>query len=87
MALPTSRLQDQRYLGDGRSKLLHDLLHEDPTSRGCRIMDVLGSGQAVRFEPDGVKQAMTEEYTLCGKCFYGVERRRVEITRKFGDGA
>jgi len=85
MAIPTSRFQDQRYLGDGEKLIVHDLLHEDPTAGGCRAFDLVKSGQAVRFEPDRLRQALAEGYQRCDKCFFGLERRRVFVTRELVD--
>lgn len=85
MAISTTRLQDQRYLGDPSTCIVHDLLHEDPTPRGCRTFDLVKSGQAVRFEPDALRQAKAEGYQPCDKCFFGLERRRVFITRELID--
>ncbi len=85
MAIPANRLEDQRYLGDAPRKVLHDLLHEDPTPKGCQTFPLVQSGAAVRFEPDSIRQAQAEGYQLCPKCFFGLERRRVSLTKTFVD--
>lgn len=85
--MPTARLQDQRYLGDAQALIVHDLLHEDTTPRGCRVFDLVQSGQAVRFQPDRLRQALAEGYKRCEKCFFGLERRRVFVTRELVDKA
>ncbi len=87
MAIPTTKLEDQRYLGDAQRKVLHDLLHEDPTPKGCQTYALTQSQQAFRFEPDSIKQAQAEGYVLCPKCFFGLDRRRIKLTREFVDKA
>jgi hypothetical protein len=86
MAAAATSLTEQRYLGDSGSKVVHDLYHEDPTPRGCRAFDLLRSGAAVRFEPDSLRQARSEGYGTCEKCFLGLERRRTSVTRELIEG-
>jgi hypothetical protein len=74
-----SKAQDklsQRYLGDAVAMIVHDLDHEDPTATGCGTDALLASGNAVRFEPDKLRQAAEEGYRNCPKCLYRYDTRR-----------
>lgn len=87
MAIPTSNLREQRYLGDAEAMRVHDLMHEDPTPKGCRTLEIVKSGRGVRFEPDSLRQAASEGYQTCPKCFFGLEMRRAFVTRELVDKA
>lgn len=75
MAVATQVRTDQRYLGDAAAMVVHDVLHEDPTPQGCRVGGLLRSGNAVRFEPDKLRQAVAEGYQMCGRCLYRLDDR------------
>jgi len=81
MASPTSSLKSQRYIGDLESHVVHDLYHEDPLPDGCRAFELIKSGLAAKFEPDKLRQAVKEGYEICQKCMFGLDRRRVFMTR------
>ncbi|GBD14472.1 hypothetical protein HRbin25_00346 [bacterium HR25] len=86
MAEPTNSLKGQRYIGDVENKIVHDVLHEDPTPDGCRIWDLVQAGKAVRFQPDRLSQAVQEGYQPCNKCLFAYTMRRTALTRHFLDG-
>jgi hypothetical protein len=75
MAVATKDRADQRYVGDAAAKVVHDSMHEDPTPAGCRLGPLLRSGEAVRFEPDKLRQATAEGYEMCGRCLYRLDDR------------
>lgn len=65
MARPTHTKSAQRFLGDERVRVVHDLQN----ARGaCEIEEVLDDGRGVRFEPDSLQQAVDERYTPCHRC-------------------
>lgn len=82
MAISTSERESQRYIGDGRVRIVHDALHEDPTPHGCNIGGLLRASAAVRFEPDRLRQAQSEGYTLCERCFYRLEDRPSQTIKR-----
>ncbi len=83
MAFPVQSLRGRHYIGDPGTMTVHDVLHEDPTPDGCRIWDLVRSGQAVGFQPDKLRQAVAEGYAPCPKCLYNYQLRRPSFTQRF----
>lgn len=68
-------------MGNTRDKLVHDLLHEDPGPKGCKVFEAVQEGLAVRFEPDRLRAAREEGFQPCPRCFYRLEARRTYFTK------
>jgi hypothetical protein len=54
-----TRFEHNRYLGDKRTRLVHDL---DALTDGCRIDDLLASEQFAAFGPDSLAEARNRGY-------------------------
>ena len=54
-----SRFEHFRWLGDKRTQRVHDLDHIQP---GCRLDDLLQSGQFATFGPDVQAEARNRGY-------------------------
>lgn len=74
MIVPVSSRNGFQYLGNTRSKEVHDLYQEDTRPSGCQINEILGAGHAVRFVPDLLSTAHSEGYDNCAKCLGGSTR-------------
>ena len=61
-----ARFEHHRWLGDKRSQRVHDLDHIQP---GCRLDDLLSSGQFVTFGPDLLAEARNRGYKQDRHCF------------------
>ena len=59
-----------RYVGDKRTRIVHDLDREDGTFRGCGI-DRIPLADVVTFEPDILHEAHRQGYRFCGTCIGG----------------
>ncbi len=86
MAVPITSLRGRHYVGDLETKIVHDVIHEDPTPEGCKIWELVRSGRAVGFESDRLQQALREGYTPCPKCLYNYQLRRPAFTQRFLKG-
>jgi hypothetical protein len=65
MSRPTQTKRGQRYLGDDSNMIVHDL----ERARGaCEIDEILDEGRGVRFEPDKLEQAESEQFRHCHRC-------------------
>ena len=62
----TERLN--RFLGDSKNMIFHDLLYEEEGTDGCGVDLILEEGHAVGFFPDKREQARMEGYEPCQKC-------------------
>ncbi len=58
MARPT-RFEHNRYVGDKRNRLVHDL---DAATDDCRIDDLMASAQFLAFGPDTLAEARNRGY-------------------------
>lgn len=58
MSRPT-RFEHNQYVGDKRSRLVHDL---DASTDDCRIDDLLASEQFAAFGPDSLAEARNRGY-------------------------
>jgi hypothetical protein len=63
----------KRYIGNKRTKVVHDLINEDKKPSGCQIDNILRSGHGVGFYPDTLIQAHLESYEKCSKCMKNSE--------------
>ena len=64
MSRPT-RFEHNRYVGDKRTHLVHDL---DQSTDACRIDDLMASGQFQAFGPDTPVEARNRGYGPCPRC-------------------
>jgi len=53
------RFEHNRYVGDKRSRLVHDL---DAATEECRIDDLMASEQFAAFGPDSLAEARNRGY-------------------------
>lgn len=68
MAYLTSSREGKRFLGNRDNREVHDLRHEDKNQGGCRISELIRSGQAVGFIIDNLEQTHKERYVDCPRC-------------------
>lgn len=64
MARPR-QFEHHRYLGDKRSKVVHDL---DAAVEACRIADLLAAETFLAFGPDTLVEARNRTYRPCRHC-------------------
>lgn len=69
MSRPT-KFEDNRYLGDKRRQVVHDLDH---LLDGCQLDELLASEQFAAFGPDTVAEARNRGYHACA-CIKRQER-------------
>jgi hypothetical protein len=60
-----SRFEHNRYLGDKRSRLVHDL---DQAVDACDIPGLMASERFAAFGPDSPVEARNRGYRPCGHC-------------------
>ena len=60
-----TRFEHNRYVGDKRSRVVHDL---DAATDACRIDDLLASEQFAAFGPDSLAEARNRGYRPCRHC-------------------
>jgi hypothetical protein len=60
------QLGKSRYIGDSRTKVVHDRWHAD--CQGCGVRDIVRDGHAVGFQPDTLDGALWEGYEYCEAC-------------------
>jgi hypothetical protein len=60
-----SRFEHNRFLGDKRSRLVHDL---DQAGEGCDIPELMASERFAAFGPDSVAEARNRGYRPCRRC-------------------
>lgn len=65
LPLPTPTRSAQRYLGDAKAKVVHDLLNEQPE---CDALGIIAQGNGERFVPDKVQFALSIGYRACPHC-------------------
>ncbi|MFO7246499.1 MAG: hypothetical protein FWJ62_04630 [Thermaerobacter sp.] len=65
MPLYTPTRNAQRYLGDGKAKVVHDLLNEKPE---CGALDIIAARNGERFVPDKLEFALSLGYKACPHC-------------------
>lgn len=68
MPLFTPTRSAQRYLGDGKAKVVHDLLNEQPE---CGALDIIANRNGERFVPDKLDFALSLGYKACPHCLPG----------------
>jgi hypothetical protein len=71
MSRPT-RFEHNRYLGDKRSMIFHDLDH---VVDACRLDDLLASEQFLAFAPDTPAEARNRGFKPCPHC---LPRERID---------
>lgn len=64
MTRPT-RFEHNRYLGDKRSRIVHDL---DEAGDGCAIDELMASQRFASFGPDTLAEARNRGYRPCRHC-------------------
>ena len=64
MSRPT-RFEHNQYVGDKRSRLVHDL---DAVTDACAIDDLMASEQFAAFGPDTLAEARNRGYRPCRRC-------------------
>ncbi len=64
MTRPT-RFEHHRYLGDKRSRAVHDL---DEAGDGCAIDELVASQRFASFGPDTLAEARNRGYRPCRRC-------------------
>lgn len=69
MSRPT-KFEDNRYLGDKRRQVVHDLDH---LLDGCQLDELMASEQFAAFGPDTVAEARNRGYHAC-ECIKRQER-------------
>ncbi|HEY8449561.1 MAG TPA: hypothetical protein VIL95_03695 [Bacillota bacterium] len=65
MPLFTPTRSAQRYLGDAKTKVVHDLLNEQPE---CEALKIISARQGERFVPDKLEFALSIGYKACPHC-------------------
>ncbi|HEX6989256.1 MAG TPA: hypothetical protein VF282_07265 [Bacillota bacterium] len=65
MPLYTPTRSAQRYLGDGKAKVVHDLLNEQPE---CGALEIIANRNGERFVPDKLDFALSLGYKACPHC-------------------
>jgi hypothetical protein len=60
-----TRFEHNRYLGDKRSRLVHDL---DQAADACDIPGLMASERFAAFGPDSPGEARNRGYRPCGHC-------------------
>jgi hypothetical protein len=70
VATRPSRFEHHRWLGDKRTRLVHDLDH---AGEDCDIPGLLASERFAAFGPDTVDEARNRGYRPCRRC-QGSER-------------
>ena len=64
MSRPT-RFEHNRYVGDKRSRVVHDL---DQAADGCAIDELMASERYAAFGPDTLAEASNRGYRPCPHC-------------------
>ena len=57
----------RRYVGDKRTRIVHDLDRESCSARGCHVSDIM-SADVVTFEPDTLREAYRRGFDFCPSC-------------------
>lgn len=65
MPWPTPSRAAQRYLGNAKTKIVHDLLNEQPE---CEALEIIAANQGERFIPDKIELALAIGYKACPHC-------------------
>jgi hypothetical protein len=65
------QLGKRRYIGDSRTRIVHDRWHADCPE--CGVRDVARDGYAVGFEPDTLDGALWAGYEYCETCIDSTE--------------
>jgi hypothetical protein len=60
-----SRFEHQRYVGDKRSQVVHDL---DQSAEACAIDELMRSERFAAFGPDTLPEAVNRGYRPCRHC-------------------
>jgi hypothetical protein len=60
-----SRFEHNRWLGDKRTRLVHDLDH---AGEACDIPGLMASERFAAFGPDTLAEARNRGYRPCGRC-------------------
>lgn len=68
MAYRTFTRDGKRFIGNSKTKELHDLTREDRGPGGCRIDELLKAVAGAGFHPDSLIAAHREGYHDCDKC-------------------
>lgn len=70
MPLYTPSRAAQRFLGDSKTKIVHDLLNEQPE---CKALEIIAARRGERFTPDKLEFALSEAvgYKACPYCLPG----------------
>jgi hypothetical protein len=71
MVRELKQLGRRRYVGDSRTRLVHDRWHAD--CQGCGLRDIVRDGHAVGFEPDTLDGALWAGYEYCEACIDSTE--------------
>ena len=64
MTRPT-RFEHNRFLGDKRSRVVHDL---DEAGEACAIDELMASERFASFGPDTLAEARNRGYRPCRRC-------------------
>ena len=67
----TLDIRASNFLGNKKSKEVHDLRKTNQTASGCQINETIVAGNAVLLYPDTLAQAKTDGYDPCAKCLPG----------------
>lgn len=67
MPLYTPTRSAQRFLGDSKTKIVHDLLNEQPE---CKALEIIAARRGERFVPDNLEFALSDKvgYKACPYC-------------------
>lgn len=88
MPVYTPTRSAQRYLGDAKTKTVHDLLRERPE---CGALEIIAAGNGERFIPDKLEMALYIGYRPCPHCLpeqaREYERRQAEQAAARGTGS
>lgn len=67
-------IRASNFLGNKRSKEVHDLNKTNQSSGGCQINETIVAGNAALIYPDTLAQAKREGFDPCAKCLPGSTR-------------
>lgn len=81
MAYRTFTRDGKRFIGNSKTKEVHDLTLEDGSPGGCRIDDVLKAVAGAGFHPDSLIAAHREGYHDCEKCLTALAPADVDTER------
>ena len=86
MPLYTPSRAAQRFLGDSKAKVVHDLLNEQPE---CGALDIIAARRGERFTPDSLEYALSEAvgYKACPHCLAAYVVEEPEPEPEAEDGA